>query len=125
MFSKLKRVISISVLSCLTLSACDTKIGEKPPEESVQEFSGAQCLTEAGPVFGRFFESTATKNELDKSWDCVVSALDKFKKYVHTVFDNYRIKLATPNIPIFAWKPMVFVIGTVGVFYLWKYLNTI
>jgi hypothetical protein len=50
---------------------------------------------------------------------------DKVKNYVHTVFDNYKIKLTTPSIPVFAWKPMLFVISTVGIFYLWKYLNTI
>jgi hypothetical protein len=50
---------------------------------------------------------------------------DKVKNYVHMVFDNYKIKLTTPNIPVFAWKPMLFVIATVGMFYLWKYLNTI
>ncbi len=65
-------------------------------------------------------ESLLRKHQIDyKIWN------NKFKKYVHTVFDNYKIKLATPNIPVCAWKPMVFVIGTVGVFYLWKYLNTI
>jgi len=41
------------------------------------------------------------------------------------VFDNYKVKLSTPNIPVFAWKPMLFVIATVGSFYLWKYINTI
>jgi hypothetical protein len=50
---------------------------------------------------------------------------NKIKNYVHTVFDNYKIKLVTPSIPVFAWKPMLFFIGTVGVFYLWKYLDTI
>lgn len=50
---------------------------------------------------------------------------DKVKNYVHTVFDNYKIKLTTPSIPVFAWKPMLFFISTVGIFYLWKYLNTI
>ncbi|MDC8437502.1 MAG: hypothetical protein LV468_00700 [Candidatus Nitrosotenuis sp.] len=50
---------------------------------------------------------------------------DRVKNYVHTVFDNYKIRLTTPSIPVFAWKPMVFVISTVGIFYLWKYLNTI
>jgi len=50
---------------------------------------------------------------------------NRIKKYVHTVFDNYRIKLITPNIPVFAWKPMLFVIGTVASMYLWKYLDTI
>lgn len=49
----------------------------------------------------------------------------RIKKYVHTIFDNYKIKLSTPNIPVFAWKPMLFVIGTVCSFYLWKYIHTI
>ena len=65
-------------------------------------------------------ESLLRKHQIDyKIWN------SKFKKYVQTIFDNYKIKLATPNIPVFAWKPMIFVIGTVGAFYLWKYLNTI
>ena len=50
---------------------------------------------------------------------------DKIKKNVHTIFDNYKVKLATPSIPVFAWKPMLFVIGTVSIFYLWKFINTI
>ena len=50
---------------------------------------------------------------------------NKIKKYVQTVFDNYKIKLVTPNLPVFAWKPMLFVIGTIGAMYLWKYLDTI
>lgn len=50
---------------------------------------------------------------------------NRFRKYVKTVFDNYKVKLSTPNIPVFAWKPMLFVIATVGSFYLWKYINTI
>ncbi len=49
----------------------------------------------------------------------------RISKYIHTVFDNYKIKLSTPNIPVFAWKPMLFVIGTIGSFYLWKYIHTI
>jgi len=50
---------------------------------------------------------------------------DKIKKYVHLVFDNYKIKLANPVLPVFAWKPMVFAIGTVGLLYLVKYILTI
>lgn len=50
---------------------------------------------------------------------------ERIKKYVQTVFDNYVIKLITPSFPVFAWKPMLYVISTVGVLYLWKYLNTI
>ena len=49
----------------------------------------------------------------------------RISKYVHTIIDNYKIRLASPNIPVFAWKPMVAFIGAVGVFYLWKYVNTI
>ena len=50
---------------------------------------------------------------------------DRVKKNVHTIFDNYKVKLANPALPVFAWKPMLFVIGTIGVFYMWKYINTI
>ena len=50
---------------------------------------------------------------------------DKIKKNVSTIIDNYKVKLATPSIPVFAWKPMLFVIGTIMAFYGWKYFNTI
>ena len=65
-------------------------------------------------------ENMLKKYEIDyRVWN------NRIKKYVHTIFDNYKIKLVTPNIPVFAWKPMLFVIGTVGLMYLWKYLDTI
>lgn len=65
-------------------------------------------------------ESMLKKHQIDyKIWN------DKVKNYVHTVFDNYKIRLATPSIPVFAWKPMLFFIGTISTFYLWKYINTI
>ncbi len=47
------------------------------------------------------------------------------KKYVSSVIDDYRVKLASPAFPAFAWKPMLFVIATVSIMYLWKYVNTI
>ncbi|NDB32774.1 MAG: hypothetical protein EB150_00080 [Nitrososphaeria archaeon] len=50
---------------------------------------------------------------------------NQIKNHIKTVLNDYKIILATPNIPVFAWKPMLFFIGTVGVFYLWKYLDTI
>ena len=49
----------------------------------------------------------------------------RISKYVNKVLDEYRIKLTTPDIPVFAWKPMLFMIGTVGAMYLWKYLHTL
>jgi len=65
-------------------------------------------------------EEMLKKHKIDyKIWNT------RIKKYVQTVFDNYKVKLSTPNIPVFAWKPMLFVIATVGFFYLWKYINTI
>ena len=50
---------------------------------------------------------------------------DRVKKNISDIVDNYRVRLATPSLPVFAWKPMLFVIGTIGAFYGWKYLNTI
>ena len=49
----------------------------------------------------------------------------RIRKYIHNVIDEYKIKLVTPDIPVFAWKPMLFMIGTVGAMYLWKYLHTL
>ncbi len=65
-------------------------------------------------------EELLKKHQIDyKIWN------NRIRKYIKTIFDNYKVKLSTPNIPVFAWKPMVFVIATVGSFYLWKYINTI
>ena len=65
-------------------------------------------------------ESLLKKHQIDyKIWN------NRIKKYVNSVFDNYKIKLATPNIPVFAWKPMIYVIATVGTIYVWKYIQTI
>ncbi len=50
---------------------------------------------------------------------------DKIKKSVNVIVDNYKVRLATPSLPVFAWKPMLFVIGTIGALYSWKYFNTI
>ncbi len=50
---------------------------------------------------------------------------DRIRKNVHAVRDNYRIKLSTPSLPVFAWKPMLFVMGTIGTMYAWKYITTI
>ena len=49
----------------------------------------------------------------------------EIKKNIHRIVDNYKVKLSTPSLPVFAWKPMLFVIGTIGALYGWKYLNTI
>ncbi len=65
-------------------------------------------------------ESLMKKHKIDyQIWN------NRIRKYVKTVFDSYKIKLSTPNIPVLAWKPLVFVIGTIGSFYLLKYIQTI
>ncbi len=71
------------------------------------------------PVFYEV-EMLLKKHQIEyKIWN------EKIKKYVQAVFDNYKIQLMTPNFPVFAWKPMVFVIGTIGSLYLIKYLLTV
>jgi hypothetical protein len=65
-------------------------------------------------------ESLMKKHQIDyQIWS------NRIRKYVKTVFDSYKIKLNTPNIPVLAWKPLVFVIATIGSFYLVKYIQTI
>ena len=65
-------------------------------------------------------ESILKKYEIDYSiWN------NRIKKYIHKIFENYKIKISTPDIPVFAWKPMLFMISTVGLMYLWKYLHTL
>ena len=43
-----------------------------------------------------------------KIWNAQIS------KYVHTVIDNYKIKLFNTKYSVFAWKPMVVFIGASG-----------
>lgn len=50
---------------------------------------------------------------------------NRIRKNVRTITENYKIKLATPSLPVFAWKPMLFVMGTIGSLYGWKYITTI
>jgi hypothetical protein len=65
-------------------------------------------------------ESLMKKYQIEyKIWN------NRIREYVNAIFDNYKIKLNTPNIPVLAWKPMLFVIATIGSIYLWKYVNTI
>lgn len=65
-------------------------------------------------------ESLLKKHQIEyKIWN------ERIRKYINGVFDNYKVKLITPSFPVLAWKPMVFVIGTTGMIYLFKYLMTI
>ncbi|MDI1496184.1 MAG: hypothetical protein K8823_1492 [Cenarchaeum symbiont of Oopsacas minuta] len=62
-------------------------------------------------------ENVLKKNLIDyRIWNSRIGS------YVISVLDNYAIKLARPNIPVFAWKPMVYVIGCIGTLYLCRYL---
>ena len=62
-------------------------------------------------------ENVLKKNLIDyRVWNSRIGS------YISSILDNYAIKLAKPNIPVFAWKPMVYVIGCVGTLYLCRYL---
>lgn len=84
MYSKAywKILLAAFSIGAMALAGCESKIGEEPPKEEVQEFSGTQCLSDAKPVFQRYTKGEATPAEMHRSWDCIVVALDKFKKYV-------------------------------------------
>jgi len=65
-------------------------------------------------------ESLLKKHQIEyKIWN------ERIRKYINNVLDNYRVKLSTPSFPVLAWKPMVFVIATIGTLYLFKYLMTV
>lgn len=84
MFSKtfLKYGFSVLVLSALVGTGCGIKIGEEPPPPQSQEFSGTQCLSEMKPVVKNFVVGDAKREDVERSWDCVSSAIEKFKRYV-------------------------------------------
>jgi len=71
------------------------------------------------PVFYEV-EALLKKHQIEyKIWN------ERIRKYVNTVIDNYKVKLATPSFPVLAWKPMVYVISTIGILYLFKYIMTV
>jgi hypothetical protein len=71
------------------------------------------------PVFYEV-ETLLRKHQIEyKIWN------ERIRKYVNSVIDNYKVKLATPSFPVLAWKPMVYVISTIGILYLFKYVMTI
>ena len=71
------------------------------------------------PVFYEI-ETLLRKHQIEyRIWN------ERIRRYVKAVVNNYKIQLKTPNFPVLAWKPMVFVIATIGGLYLFKYLLTI
>jgi hypothetical protein len=71
------------------------------------------------PVFYEV-ETLLKKHQIEyKIWN------ERIRKYVNAVIDNYKVKLATPSFPVLAWKPMVYVISTIGILYLFKYIMTV
>ena len=84
MFSKfnLPRVIALWVVAALTLSGCNTRIGEDPPAVDPYKYQGAACLSESGATIKKFIEGNAANYEVGALWDCVNSAVSEFKKNV-------------------------------------------
>ncbi|HEY1079179.1 MAG TPA: hypothetical protein VGE46_03745 [Bdellovibrio sp.] len=99
MFSKktFNKLTAAVLATAITLTGCDSKVGEEPPPPTSQEFAGTQCLSEAKPVVKSFMEGTATVPQLENSWDCVSSVVEKFKRYVRgRTADRYTVQeLAT------------------------------
>lgn len=75
-------IVSLLLVCVLGLTACDSKVGEAPPPPQSQEFGGTQCLSEMKPVVKDFVLGTAKAEDLENSWLCVDSAIEKFKRYV-------------------------------------------
>jgi len=65
-------------------------------------------------------EEMLKKHQIDyKIWNM------RIKKYINTVFNNYKIQLSTPAIPVLAWKPFPYAITIISALYLIKYIQTI
>ncbi len=84
MFSNLSLMRKLAVLMALvlTITGCETRVGEDPPAATGQEFGGTKCLEEALPVVEAYFTGEAKTEDVGKAWDCIGSAIEKFKKYV-------------------------------------------
>ncbi|MFM6928538.1 MAG: hypothetical protein ACKOX6_08740 [Bdellovibrio sp.] len=82
MFSKRIKAISILMASVLLLSGCDTKLWENPPDVQAQEFTGAACLSNTGPVLNHYIEGKASELEINSLWECLGSAVSSFQRYV-------------------------------------------
>lgn len=89
MFSKISANLTSGLTKALLLlsltaglAACDSKVGEEPPPPDAQEFGGTQCLSDAKPVVKAFIVGDAKTDELETTWDCIGSAVEKFKRYV-------------------------------------------
>lgn len=85
MFSNFRlQALLVGFLACgnLLLTGCDTKIGEKPPDEEAYTFSGAECLSSASPTVKAFVLGDAKVNDVNALWDCVGSAVTQFKQRV-------------------------------------------
>lgn len=77
-----KKLLSVLLALTIFIAGCDAKFGEEPPPPSSQEFSGTQCLSDMKPVVKAFVLGEARRGDLERSWDCVSSAVEKFKRYV-------------------------------------------
>ncbi|MGE5085338.1 MAG: hypothetical protein ACM3MG_03500 [Bacillota bacterium] len=82
MFSKGIKVLSALMASVLLLSGCDTKLWENPPEVEAQQYVGAACLSNTGPVLNHYIAGTATDVEIKSLWDCLGAAVSSFQRYV-------------------------------------------
>ncbi|MFS4457546.1 hypothetical protein [Bdellovibrio sp. HCB2-146] len=80
MFSKCRALIAM-MAAVMTLSSCSIIVGEEPPPVKPQGFD-SKCLSQVGVVAEAYMKGTALSHEVAASWDCVISAVEDFRRYV-------------------------------------------
>jgi hypothetical protein len=83
MFSKnlISRALLVLLIFPLVLAGCDLKLGEAPPPPEAQGF-GSACLSGIDEVAEKFMKGTANDIEIKSSWNCVIGAVEDFRRYV-------------------------------------------
>lgn len=72
----------VLLLSCIGLVACVPRLGEKPVESKLEDFSDVGCLESAIPVIEDFFDGKAKDEKINESWGCLKLSFSKFIRYV-------------------------------------------
>lgn len=77
-----KNQVLASLVSILFLTACDVKIGEKPPEPQEIGLGVTKCLSKSVNNLKLFFTAEVNDQDLALAWNCVEAAFFQFDKYV-------------------------------------------
>lgn len=80
MFSKIFNFFLI--LASLVLFSCNLKTGEQPPPQSLGQLTATACISDASESLRKFAIGNAKDREVEASFDCLHTAIEKFSKYV-------------------------------------------